>query len=657
MNIYNARDLLRMSEEELWALPPERHTVIFADGELVTHTRATIASVYLWHALSEYPECPIFKEYHLGDTRFTSKNMLVFINRVIWGIHAWSGETVDTERLSHLAILTTNRFYNVFTIRLSAYVTGMSMFDVLDVATHPAIAAITANIEPTQHGIEEVAYPAANKVWKDLDILRGNPIAEGVRCGTQKIDQVNQCFIARGFPTDYNSDIFPEAITANYVDGIWDLYGSMTESRSGTKALAFNKELLRITEYFNRKTQLVCQNVMNLHHTDCGTPHYVDFPVLESVLPRLKGKYYRKEDGSVDWLRGNEKHLIGTKIKMRSILSCIHPDPSGVCAKCYGRLAYSIPHGTNIGQVSAVIMGDKITSSVLSTKHTDATSVIDRYHLHKVEAKYLRYGTQEETLYLRKELKGRKMRLVVERDEVHSLADVLMLTDLSAYPVTHASHLTKIGIQMESAEGTTSEVLNVSLYNRKSSFSKELLEYIQKVRWTHDSRDNVVIDLQGFDTTKPFLVLPYKHVNMYEVMKRIQSFLHSGTDSDGVRLSTDKSLTTSAKTYLKNYKDPVEALAVFTAMINEKLTVNVLHCEILVYAMMVRSTIQRDYRLPIPGISGMFEKFNKLMMNRSLGVAMAFEKQHDPLISPGSFLYKQRNDHPYDLIMLGGKLD
>ena len=44
------------------------------------------------------------------------------------------------------------------------------------------------------------------------------------------------------------------------------------------------------------------------------------------------------------------------------------------------------------------------------------------------------------------------------------------------------------------------------------------------------------------------------------------------------------------------------------------------------------------------------------MMSRSLAGAMSFEKQHEPLNNPGSFLYTQRNDHPYDLAVMGGKL-
>jgi len=654
MNRYRAEDLLAMDEDQLWALPEERHTVLFTDGEIQTHTRATIMSVYLWYPFKMVPGAPLMMNHHVGDAWISGRKMLNMINQCIWDIHSHSGETHDPEHLSKLAIETINRIYNQMTVRLSAHVTTLSMFDILEVMDHPEIKAANTEVEPTTVSIEKMAYPRIIKALKDPDSLKGNPIALGVKVGTLKSDQLTQSFGPRGKPTDINGDIFQEPIMTGFVEGIWGLYESMAESRSGSKALLYNKELLRSTEYFNRKTQLISQYVSNLHREDCGTPHLIDFPVFESILPQMKGKYYLKEDGTLDWLKGDEKHLIGKRIKMRSVIGCVHPDPSGICQVCYGRLSYNIPFGTNIGHVSAVHIGDKITSKVLSTKHTDASANVDRYQLHQTEAKYLKYGAAEEVLYLRNVLKGRKVTLMLERDEVHALADVLMIKDLTAYPVGNASNLTKIGIRTETEHGTTQDILNVSLYNRKSSLSREVLEHIQKHRWTLDDRENVIVDLTGFDVNKPFLVLPFKHVNMFEVMKRIQSFMHSGAEGEKPKLGRGGF---TGRTYLKNYRDPVEGLAVFASMLNEKLTANLVHCEVLMYAMMARNPSQKDFRLPVPGISGVFEKYSRLMHNRSLSGAMAFERQHVPLNNPASFNYKYRNDHPYDTVIMGGAMD
>jgi hypothetical protein len=658
MGCFVARDLLVMPEDELWNIPhDEYHKLICADGEMEIVGADLINSVYLWYPLIDYPNAPIVKQYvHGSDMEFKSNSNLVVLNTLLWGVHSFYEERVDPEMMALAAMRTMNRWYNVITIRCAASVTTMSILDVLEVMDHPDINHVNATVEPNRHSIEEVAYKTIERVLKDPNELPLNPIAMGIRCGTQKVDQVKQCFGPRGYVTDINSDIFEEPILKGYVEGIWDLYGSMIESRSGTKALAYNKELLRNTEYFNRKTQLIAQYVRGLAQGDCGTPHYQDVPVIKVLLKQMAGKYYLNEaTGKLDWIRGNEEHLIGKTIKMRGVMTCIHPGVGIICSTCYGRLSYSVPRETNIGQVSAVQVGDKITSNVLSTKHTDVTSRVDRLQLSKVEGDYLRYGKQEEALYLRQELKDRNVRLVIDRNEASNLADILMLKDLSGYPVTNATELSQVHIQVETAEGTVSDILTVSLYNRKSSLTVEALEFLRKNKWEYDSRGNIVMQLNDFDITKPILILPNKHVNMYEVMKRIRSFLHSGSD-DGAKSKLDP-LEYSGKIYLKNFKDPTTGLLVFANMLNEKLKINIVHCEILVYAMMVRSAVNRDYRLPKPGISGVYEKYNRLMLNRSLSGAMAFEKQHEPFNNPACYMTLDRDDHPYDGVLLGGKMN
>lgn len=658
MNRYPIRDLLALSADDLWALPEERHIVVFDDGDLETHTRATIASVYHLYPFIHFPEAQIRKEMHYNDRRFTSKRQLDLLNLVIWEIHRASGETVDPERLAQLAFETINRIYNDFTTRLPAYVSTLSMFDLLEVMYHPKIKAANDAVEPTQYSIEEVTYKKIREVFDDPAELRGNPMVEAVRSGTLKMDQVLQCIGPRGYLTDINSDIFPEPITVGYAAGMPDLYANLIESRTGSKSLIYNRELLRDTEYFNRRTQLVSQYVQRLHPGDCGTPHTIRFPVLEQLLPQLDGKYYVTEQGELRYLTGKETELIGQYINMRSVLGCIHPDPAGICSVCYGRLAFSIPRGTNLGQVSAVSVGDKITSSVLSTKHLDSSSRVEKFQLHKTEARYLRFGKEKETLYLRRDLRGKSVKLIVDHREVHNLADVLMLTNLDGYPLENASQLTTMQIVVnEGKPDQQSDLLRVSLYNRKSSFSRKLLEHIRRKRWVRNSRNNVEIDLTGFDFEAPLLTLPFRHVNMYEVMRQLQSFLHSGSGNDKRALGEQavSRNNRNMKIYLRSYKDPVEALVTFTNMLNEKLRINVVHSEILLYAMMVRSSAQRDYRLPKPGISGTFERYSTLIFNRSQASGMAYQNQERPFNNPGSYIYTNRPDHPYDLLLTGGR--
>lgn len=660
MTKYHMRDLISLSADELWMLPEERHVIIFDDGEITTHTRATILSTYFCYPLTVYTEAPLLKRFHLGENIITSKLILSRLNDVIWSIHAHYNEDVDCEHLAKLAIQATNRLYNDATIKAASSVASLSILDVVEIMDHPVVKKANEEVQPNQHSIEKKCYPAIKGVLMDDTSLRGNVLKEAARAGTLKLGQAMQIVGPIGYQTDINSDILPEPLTKGFAEGIPDLYGLMVESRSGAKSLLYNKELLKETEYFNRKTQLVAQYVQRLHRkADCGTPHFVNYAVTKDSFRYLHGKYYLKEDNTQDWIRGHEEHLIGTTVKMRSVLGCINPDPAGVCDKCYGRLSFSIPNGTNVGHVSAVIMGDAITSSVLSTKHHAASSNVEKFHLPAKEQQYLRYGEEEETLYLHKRFKDMKVTVTVARAEVANLADVLMIPAIEEYPITSASHITQIMISVDHGDGAIeSDVLKVSLYNRHSSFSREVLQYIRHAKWSHDVAGDVKIDLSGFDQSLPFLKLPYKHINMYSIMTKIKGFLHSGTDTSNKKLGGKHRIQRGQRNFLKNYTDPVEALHVFASMLNEKLSINIVHCEILLYAMMVVNSQQRDYRLPIPGINGQFEKYNTLVMyGRSLSAAMAYEKQDKPLVAPGTFINRPSSDHPYDLTLTGGLIN
>lgn len=657
LNRYKASDLLKMSYDELWNIPSEWHIVEFDDGEVVARDRETKLSVLTWLPLVHYSK-PLLKDYHFKETRITSKAINEMINRICWDIHSHYNEDLPTDRLAMLVMQTNNVIYNELTIRCAPWVSTLSIFDVADIYWDNDVQANNANIEPNTYGIEEVAYKGLRKIFDDPGKFRGNSIIEGYRSGTQKIEQLNQAFCVRGSPTDINSDIFKIPVMSGYVNGIWELYPALADSRSGTKALAYNKELLRITEYFNRKSQLISQYVKRLHKGDCGSELYLEIPVSDSTLKQMAGKYYFDPDTNEQhWIKGNEKHLVGKKLKVRSVMTCTHPDPEGVCAKCYGRLSFSVFPGSNIGHIAAAVAGNIITSSVLSTKHTDATASVDQFVISGVSNNYLHYGNQNETLYLKEHLKKERYRLLIKRTEAANLADILMVEDLREYPITRATELSQIALVKTiedefGMEKVVGDALPVALYNRKASLSTDMLQYIRYRGWSLDERDTIIIEMDEFDHKKPFLTLPNKHVNMYEVMKRIQSFLHSGSDNS-VRLSTDKIGFTS-RTYLTSFTNHAEALTTFFNMVNEKLNIHFTHCEVLIYAMCVRDSMNKDYRLPKPGITGKFEKYTKIMANRSHGGALAFEKQHEFMERPSSFVVKERNDSPYDRFVLGG---
>ncbi|MFO5689480.1 hypothetical protein, partial [Klebsiella pneumoniae] len=84
-----------------------------------------------------YKDCPIPSDHHIDFNRIltdnpkdylnveggrvTSKAMVKHLNKAIWNIYDWSGETVDPEVLSKLAIEGKNWLYNQTTVKLPEY--------------------------------------------------------------------------------------------------------------------------------------------------------------------------------------------------------------------------------------------------------------------------------------------------------------------------------------------------------------------------------------------------------------------------------------------------------------------------------------------------------------------------------------------------------
>lgn len=661
MNRYNAHDLLKLSEEELWSLPEERHIVVFDDGELETHTRATILSVYFWRPVLRF-KSRLLKEFHIGDATITGKVILKKMNACIWDIHEQSGETIDSEELAKEAFRATNDIFNVAVIRLTPYMSTMSMFDVLEVMDHPGIVKALDEVQPYPASIER-CYDQIKDVLFDPNELRGNSVAYSTRSLVLKTGQALQSIGPVGDVTDVSSEKFPEPLMNGYIKGNHSIQSRAVDSRKGTSSTSFNMELLRATEYFSRKTQLICMYMQRLHWGDCGTSYTLPVPVTKRGLKILTGKYYVRDNGTMDWIRGTETELIGKTINLRSVYTCMHPDTQGVCSICYGRMAYSVPHGTNIGHFSAINAGDKITSSVLSTKHHSTTS-IEKFVLGSTEQKWLRHGEQEGMLYLKEHLKGKKLIVTADKNEVQNLTDVTLYENLETYQVTNASLLKAIHVQVPDVahpEGVREDTLQVAAYNRKASFSREMLVYLSKKEWTYNSENHVEIDMSDFDTSQPFLSIPYKHVNMYDVMLSIQAFYHSGSDDGSDNKFGKKNIKGKKRSkdkdklyYLINYQNPGAGLVAFSDMLNERLDINFVHSEILTSVMLAKDPLNGDYRLPKPLISGKFEKYNTLMTNRSMGAAMAYEKQGNTLISPATFKGIVPDDHPYDRILLGG---
>lgn len=641
-----ARDLVNMSIDEVWELPDGPMKLQFDDGVIETTTRETIFSRYTWEIHRHYPKTPILKHHHIGDERLNANTTLRLLGNGLWDTQAAynlpGGEPL--EPLSRMCYEISNQMYNRFTAALGAYVGSISIIDFIEVMMHPKIMEAMQKLresgDMSDGGIEK-AYAIIKAVLLDSNELINNGVAKAAKSGLVSIGQILQCVGPRGLTTDIDSHIFRRPIMNGFAYGLTSLEDSMKESRSSAKALFFAKDPMAQSEYFNRNMQLSAAVLSNLHQTDCGSQDYIPFMVKPGDLPCLDGMWFLDEQiGKTRPIYRSDKHLIGKTIQMRSVFTCKHPDPYGVCQKCFGELGLSVPAFTNIGHLSSSELLSQVAQRILSTKHEDGSANVEPLQLDEFEQRYLKIGSNKNQLHIAESLIGKKFYVYFPVEEAITLADVVHVDNVKKLTPTRISEISIIQMEFPTKGGAPESVpLTVSTSTRMSSLTWEALDYIKKHGWTVGDDERYCIDMSHWKKGQPFLELPMKHFSTVDYMFQIGALIKGSGGKKGGQS-------------LKNFEDVSAALTALHELVNSKLQVNISHLQTIILTMMVRDEENRDYRMPVNRLRGEFARYKQIMARRSLAAAMAFQNQTEIIYSFESFNIKDRPPSPLDYLMV-----
>lgn len=638
MQRYHARELAAMPKTELWELPDEELIIVFDDGEVISDQRKAIFSAYMWGFYNCLPQTPALLRHFIGDQRVGTDTHLRFINQVRWdAFDAYDGK-LNNEELSRLSLQFTNDYYNDMTEGTEAEVTTLSIHDILEVMAHPQIMEVNANVNSSDKSIVH-AHRTIERVLRDKGQLQENILARSVRSNLVKLGQVLQCVGPRGSVTDIDSNIFPYPTKSGFASGLYRFYDSFIESRTAAKSLTFTEKPLQDTEYFNRRLQLLAATIRDIYDGDCGTQEYLLHQMAAGDLEAFAGKYYLKEDGLLGTIYNNEecrRELVGQTVRIRSTLHCKSPDSGFVCATCYGEMERSIPYGTNIGHVAATALCKQASQQVLSVKHLDTSASSSGLRLSDFELRYVRILSDPNLLFLAERLEGKKVHLYISGSEADRLSEVKSTENVEILLPTHISALTQVGFRVENEKPALVQVSNGS---RTSSLSREMLVYLRNHSWTLTSEGDIEIDLSHWDVDQPLFSTPRRQENMLDYMATIEKFLKAVK-----RGGKDKSL--------KDFDTVDDALRGFYELVSSRLFVNIVHLEILVKVCQIRSSRDRDYRVPLQGNKLEFGKFDFSIFNRSAGPAMAYQNHKQQWNSPATYLVRLRPPHPLDQILL-----
>jgi hypothetical protein len=659
MRRISVHTLLGMSTEDLWGSLHGPFILVLDDGEIETNHREVIYSSYAWDLIREFPLERIEKQHHVADVLrgkpLGSNTHLNLLAQVVWSVHdqyvnedlphapGWRPSTT-LDHLARRVYEITNLMYNDLTYRLEEYVVSLDITHFIEILDHPGIIAARKPLyeKPLDRVTDDDlrdTYNAMTNVIKNDPSLDHSLLARASRAGTIKHDQLLQCVGPRGRVTDVDSVNFHLPILRSFTEGYRSIYDSGVESRSSAKSLLNAQAPLKGTEYFSRRLQLMSMNIQHLHRGDCGTTKYIPWKMTKKDLKRLAGKYYLDEEkNKLRVLKGDEAYLVNKLVPIRSVMNCNHPDPIGVCSTCFGALSHSVPEFTNIGHLCCMVLTEKSSQSVLSTKHLDSSASIEALVLNEMDRMYLKVGTDDNSYLMASQLKGVSVKVVFDAKDIPSISDVLAIDTVENLTISRFSSIHSMGIVVDQGKKIDRADVVTEWKGRVSSLTHEFLEHIRLNGYTTDEFDNYVIDLQNWDWNKPILALPLKHYNMAEHSREIAGMLESSVEEMQNR---DKNLT------------PSVALSQLYDLVNQKLDVGMAILDIVLYEAMVISAEEGNYALPKGNspTSG-FGVMSQSMLHRSLSAAMAFEGHRDVIVNPVSYIQKNRLPHPFDAVLM-----
>lgn len=643
--VIKARDVLKMTPQQILKSFPKTVDVIYDDGIKVTSTsRKLVYSWFIWEFHRRYSILPLHHEHHVDSVlngQLLSSNthidMFTRICKQLILVHNLSSHA-EKEYILEIIYYITNQLHNELPKLAGRYVMTLDILDILELSQDERVLEMKEKMESKTDSIEKF-YNSAHKVILDDPKYRSNNLVQFIRMKILNINQVNQCILARGFPIEVTGTILSTPILSNYAKGMYKLYDYVAESRGAAKHLYAAEAPLQQAEYFARRLQLAGMVVTGVSDTDCGTTNYLTWFVkppsanYSGDLRFLKGKIYL--DGVTNKLKditGKEHHLVGKFIKLRSVIYCQEKDPHKVCPVCFGLLHHNVSRFANLGHLCDANLTQQLTQTLLSTKHHISSAIGSEILLKEDAQRYLRFFYPTMSFYLKPFNKTSKYKMIVRRETALGITDLKLLKNIDTVNVKRISQLSEIIIQETLANGSVAEIqVKIEQNKRYGYLSYEFLKFIKDVGWTTNEYDFFVFDLTNWDIKQPLIRVPDMEYSYSDHVDQIAGLIESKDKKIYGRIKPDT---------------PEELLQELFDLVNSKISANIALLEVMVYAVMTPGVndygMARNVPAPIVNIA------RNIISNRSLGPAYAYEGQAEIISNPRSFFQQNRPDSPVD---------
>jgi hypothetical protein len=635
--------ILEHSVQSIWEIDDKTYSVQYSDNVILNQSKNSIIfDRYCWDLFLLYPNTPIPSSCSvvsvIGSEVYSFDTHIKLLERIFKTICDYNNivQYKDKEPLLKQVYNIVNAIYNEVVQRASSSVTTIDAIDFVEVINDNKIKEIHSSITSKPESVD-ACYKQIKQRLREFP--PGNRFVQAYRSKAINENQANQCIGPRGFVTDLDRTVFRQPVVSGFIRGMNSLFEMMAESRTAAKALNANDTHIQRSEYASRRMQLLSMSVETIVNGDCGSTEYLELLVDQSILENIIGKYYLDEEThTLKYIKGNEQHLLGKSLKLRTALGCRHTNRHQICTTCLGKISENFKENSNLGYSFVAYLMEKLSQSILGTKHLTHSVKDSGIVLDGLANKYF-YVKGFNNLYFNHNTDLSNLYMLLPTSDLNKLVDVINMkhTNIALNKIGELEDITLITKRGNESKPDT---VYIGYRDRKCVLTKPLLEYIKEVGLTPVDRGNYIVSLAKFNKEYPVFHNPLKETNIVSFVDSMASAIEG---IDPVK---------SGGTKKDKGEDPKEKLVRLFNMILDRNKCNLSILEVIVYATTAFNLYSNNYRHARNSMHGLSVPKSTIFRHRSISQLFVFEEQIKEIIAHPNVAFSSvnRQRHPMDVL-------
>lgn len=565
----------------------------------------------------------------------SQKNLAAYYTDVYWNL--LYADVSREKALGSLfkSLMTLQNFITVYCIE---YAPSICYDDMAEIVTDPKVKALEDIMKKCSK--ESPAFIEKEFArTKDILIkyirngeLQNNALMPFILADSLNTKQINQLLVSISTRTDINESTIMRPIIPSYFRGMVSPLDHLTESRSAVKVDLYSKTAVSMSQTMAKRIRLATTVIAKIHKGSCGND--ITIPVLVTEPKNFLGKIIVEDGKDVEITKKNMGRYKGEIVNLVSACTCRCKD--GICERCAGRILKDFtPRGLIPGMISTIRIVEPVTQGILSSKHLTSTDSKE-YKLDQSAVRFFNIKSNE-IRFTNSLKKKKRIEFGFELESIKRSVDEIYQTPLKALPTESAlSKVTDVFIR--DAHGQMN-VAKMQTDLGTPFLSKEIFAFMKETKCAKIEEDFIWFPI---DALKAWA--EQKEIKSVPIFKTIvkNNSLKFFVENVDRFLKGAKGVTNIA-----DFTSVSEALSAFMNLIYEKVSVNVIHLECILRAVMVTS--REDYSLPIVKDPNdvIFVTQPEAIMARSIGCQFANEKLAVYLRKPSTYL-EDKPSGPFD---------